>query len=84
MQMNLAQGSNDDNSDFIVGDVVVFIHRDMPDHLMTVSTVEHLGVFLDDGQKFAMSHLNRTASLSELKANHRLDLPVALFVSEES
>jgi len=84
MQMNLAQDSNDDNSDFIVGDVVVFIHGNMPDHLMTVSTVEHLGVFLDEGQKFAMSHLIRTASLSELKANHRLDLPVALFVSEES
>ena len=84
MQMNLAQDSNDDNSDFIVGDVVVFIHGNMPDHLMTVSTVKHLGVFLDEGQKFAMSHLIRTASLSELKANHRLDLPVALFVSEES
>ena len=82
MKSNLAQQPSNDNSDFLPGDVVVFINEDMPNHLMTVSTVEHLGVFLDDGQKFAMSHLIRTASLSELKAKRRLDLPVALFVSE--
>lgn len=84
MKSNLAQQSNNDNSDFLPGDVVVFINEDMPDHLMTVSTVEHLGVFLDEGQKFAMSHLIRTASLSELKANRRLDIPDALFVSGKS
>lgn len=84
MQMNLAQDLNNDKFDLIAGDVVVFINEDMPDHLMTVSSVEHLGVFLDEGQKFAMSHLVRTASLIELKVKHRLDLPVALFVSGES
>ena len=84
MQMNLAQDSNHDNSDFMVGDVVVFIYEDRSDHLMTVTKVNRYSVLLDDGIKFAMSHLIRTASLSELKANHRLDLPVALFVSEES
>jgi hypothetical protein len=82
MQMNLAQDSNDDNSDFIVGDVVVFIHEDRSDHLMTVTKVNRYSVLLDDGIKFAMNHLIRAASVAELKARHRLDLPVALFVSE--
>ena len=84
MSYVLKQDLNNDKFDLIAGDVVVFIHGNMPDHLMTVSTVEHLGVFLDEGQKFAMSHLVRTASLSELEAKRRLDLSVALFVSEES
>jgi len=82
MQMNLAQDSNHDNSDFMVGDVVVFIHEDRSDHLMTVTKVNRYSVLLDDGIKFAMNHLIRAASVAELKVRHRLDLPVALFVSE--
>lgn len=81
MKSNLAQQQSNDNSDFLPGDVVVFINEDMPDHLMTVTKVNRYSVLLDDGIKFAMNHLIRAASIAELRAKRRLDTPVALFVS---
>ena len=69
---NLPQQPPDDKPDFLVGDVVVFIDDSMHDELMTVSFVKPHSVFMDDGAKFALSFLIRTASLAELNAGKRL------------
>ena len=69
---NLPQQPTDDKPDFLVGDVVVFIDDSMHDELMTVSFVKPHSVFMDDGAKFALSFLIRSASLAELNAGKRL------------
>lgn len=82
---NLAQQSNNDNSDFLPGDVVVLKELD----LLCVKDLITLNRF--DGEFWETDHrigrvaekVIRSASLAELKAKHRLDLPVALFVSGE-
>ena len=71
-ELNLPQQATDDKPDFLVGDVVVFIDDSMHDELMTVSSVEAHSVFMDDGAKFALSFLIRSASLAELKTGKRL------------
>ena len=69
---NLPQQPPNNNSDFLVGDVVVFIDDSMHDELMTVSFVKPYSVFMDDGAKFALSFLIRPASVQELNAGKRL------------
>lgn len=82
---NLAQQSNNDNSDFLPGDVVVLKELD----LLCVKDLITLNRF--DGEFWETDHrigrvaekVIRSASLAELKAKRRLDPPIALFVSGE-
>jgi FKBP-type peptidyl-prolyl cis-trans isomerase 2 len=74
MKLNLPQHHTNDKSDFLVGDVVVFIDDFMHDELMTVHKVQDDGVLLDGNRKFALSHLLRHASIVELNAKRRLTL----------
>ena len=81
--LNLAQQSNNDNSDFLAGDVVVLKELD----LLCVKDLITLNRF--DGEFWETDHrigrvseeVIRSASPAELKAKYRLDEPVALFVS---
>lgn len=82
---NLAQQQSNDNSDFLVGDVVVLKELD----LLCVKDLITLNRF--DGEFWETDHrigrvsekVIRSASPAELKAKRRLDPPVALFVSRE-
>lgn len=73
MKSNLAQQSNNDNSDFLIGDVVVFIDDFMHGELMTISSVSKGSVLMDSDAKFALSHLVRHASVAELNTKKRLE-----------
>lgn len=83
--LNLAQQQNNDNSDFLLGDVVVLKELD----LLCVKDLITLKYF--DGEFWETDHrigrvseeVIRSASPAELKAKCRLDPPVALFVSGE-
>lgn len=59
-------------SDFLAGDVVVFVDAAKPDHLMTVHKVQENSVLLDGNRSFALNHLIRLASVAELSAGKRL------------
>ena len=63
-----------ERSDFLEGDTVVFIDNFMPDNLMTVHKVQGDGILLDGNRKFALAHLRRHASTVELNAKRRLSL----------
>ena len=63
-----------ESSDFLEGDTVVFVDAFMPDHLMTVHKVQGDGILLDGNRKFALAHLLRHASTVELNAKRRLSL----------
>lgn len=63
-----------ESSDFLEGDTVVFIDNFMPDNLMTVHKVQGDGILLDGNRKFALVHLLRHASTVELNAKRRLSL----------
>jgi len=63
-----------ESSDFLEGDTVVFIDNFMPDNLMTVHKVQGDGILLDGNRKFALAHLLRHASTVELNAKRRLSL----------
>lgn len=87
MESNLAQATTPYNDrNFLPEDVVVLKELD----LLCVKELITLKRF--DGEFWETDHcigrvaekVIRTASLRELKANRRLDLPVALFVSGES
>lgn len=83
MKTNLAQHINPSNlTDFLPGDVVVFISENSTEQLLTVFKVEQDSILLESDSKFASSHLIRHATVAEIKAKRRLDPPVALFVSE--
>lgn len=69
------------SSDFVVGDTVVFVDDFMPDQLMTIHKVQSDGILLDGNRKFALSHMLRHATTSEIKAKKRLPPPAALLVS---
>ncbi len=60
-------------SDFLAGDVVVFVDAAKPDHLMTVHKVQENSVLLDGNRSFALNHLIRPASVAELSAGKRLE-----------
>ncbi len=68
---NLPQQSNDDKSEFITGDTVVFKDPNKPDHLMTVHKVQGDGVLLNGNSNFALTHLIRNASVAEVLAKRR-------------
>ena len=82
---NLAQQQSNDNSDFLLGDVVVLKELD----LLCVKDLITLKHF--DGEFWETDHrigrvskkVIRLASPAELRAKRRLDPPVALFVSGE-
>ena len=74
MSTNLTQQPADDNSDFLAGDVVVFVDVLKPDDLMTVHKVQGNSVLLDGNRNFALNHLIRSASVAELNAKRRLTL----------
>jgi len=85
VKTNLAQHINPSNlTDFLPGDVVVFISENSTEQLLTVFKVEQDSILLESDSKFASSHLIRHATVAEIKAKRRLDPPVALFVSEAS
>ena len=63
-----------ESSDFLEGDTVVFIDNFMPNDLMTVHKVQGDGILLDGNRKFALVHLLRHASTVELNAKRRLSL----------
>lgn len=69
-------------SDFLAGDVVVFVDAAKPDHLMTVHKAQESSVLLDGNRGFALNHLIRTATTAELKAKRRLPAPAALFIPQ--
>ena len=62
------------NSDFVVGDTVVFIDSSKPDHLMTVTQVQKNGVLLGGNSNFALDHLVRHATTMELEVKKRLPI----------
>lgn len=87
MKSNLAQAATPYNDcDFSPEDVVVLKELDLL-CVKELITLKHFdGEFweTDHGIGRVAEKVIRSASLAELKAKHRLDLPVALFVSGES
>jgi len=61
------------DSDFLAGDVAVFVDAAKPDHLMTIHKVQKDSVLLGGNRSFALNHLIRSASVAELNANKRLE-----------
>lgn len=55
-----------------IGSKVVFIDDDMPSHVMTVSGLDHDGIFMDDDRKFAIRNVIRIATEQEILANCRM------------
>lgn len=73
MKTNLAQHINPSNlTDFLPGDVVVFISENSTEQLLTVFKVEQDSILLESDSKFASSHLIRHATVAEIKAKRRL------------
>lgn len=68
---NISKPKQQNNSDYVVGDTVVFIDASKPDHLMTVFQVQKNGVLLNGNNNFALNHLIRHASISEVLAKKR-------------
>ncbi|MFW2160816.1 hypothetical protein ACG93T_05450 [Acinetobacter beijerinckii] len=68
---NISKPNEVNNSDYVVGDTVVFIDASKPDHLMTVFQVQKNGVLLNGNNNFALNHLIRHASISEVLAKKR-------------
>ncbi|MGR0306542.1 hypothetical protein [Acinetobacter beijerinckii] len=68
---NISKPNQANNSDYVVGDTVVFIDVSKPDHLMTVFQVQKNGVLLNGNKNFALNHLIRHASISEVLAKKR-------------
>jgi hypothetical protein len=81
--LNLAQQSNNDNSDFLAGDVVVLKELDLLSVKDLITLKRFDGQFWETGHRIGRvsEEVIRSASPAELKAKHRLDEPVALFVS---
>lgn len=68
---NISKPKQQNNSDYVVGDTVVFIDANKPDHLMIVFQVQKNGVLLNGNNNFALNHLIRHASISEVLAKKR-------------
>lgn len=68
---NISKPNEVNNSDYVVGDTVVFIDASKPDHLMTVTQAQKNGVLLNGNNSFALNHLIRHASISEILARKR-------------
>ena len=72
MQNNLAQQSNNDNSDFLLGDVVVYMNHIKIDDLKTVEAFQPNEYYwLACGQLVHRTDI-RSASVAELDAGKRL------------
>lgn len=70
--MNLAQQSNNDNSDFLPGDVVVYMNHIKIDALKTVEAFQPAEYYwLEGGQLVHRTNI-RSASVTELDAGMRL------------
>ena len=69
---NISKPVAANNSDFVVGDTVVFIDESKPDHLMTVTQVQKNGVLLNGNNSFALNHLIRHATVAEFINQRRL------------
>ena len=69
---NISKPKQQNNSDYVVGDSVVFIDVSKPDHLMTVFQVQKNGVLLNGNNSFALNHLIRHATAQELSLNRRV------------
>jgi len=74
---NISKPKAANNSDYVVGDSVVFIDLSKPDHLMTVTQVQKNGVLLNGNNSFALNHLIRQATALELSLNRRVISDIA-------
>lgn len=63
---NISKPYEANNSEYLVGDTVVFIDASKPDHLMTVTQAQKNGVLLNGNNSFALNHLIRHASIFEV------------------
>lgn len=72
MQMNLAQQSNNDNSDFLPGDVVVYMNHIKIDALKTVEAFQPAEYYWLVGGQIAHWTDIRTASAAECEAKKRI------------
>ncbi|NNP70828.1 MULTISPECIES: hypothetical protein [unclassified Acinetobacter] len=68
---NISKPKQANNSDFVVGDTVVFIDATKPDHLMIVYQVQKNGVLLNGNNSFALNHLIRHATVFEVLEKKR-------------
>ncbi|WP_336937822.1 hypothetical protein [Acinetobacter modestus] len=74
---NISKPKQQNNSDFVDGDSVVFIDESKPDHLMTVTQVQKNGVLLNGNNSFALNHLIRHATAQEHSLNRRVISDIA-------
>jgi len=72
MQMNLAQQSNNDNSDFLPGDVVVYMNHIKIDTLKTVEAFQPNEYYWLVCEQLVHRDDIRSASVAELDAGMRL------------
>ncbi|MEG0132038.1 MAG: hypothetical protein RR677_11270 [Acinetobacter sp.] len=72
MKSNLAQQSNNDNSDFLPGDVVVYMNHIKIDDLKTVEAFQPAEYYWLEGGQLVHRTDIRPASVAELDAKMRL------------
>ena len=72
MKSNLAQQSNNDNSDFLPSDVVVYMNHIKIDDLKTVEAFQPNEYFWLEGGQLVHRTDIRSASVTELDAEMRL------------
>ncbi|MEZ2903462.1 hypothetical protein ACBQ24_12085 [Acinetobacter terrestris] len=72
MKSNLAQQSNNDNSDFLPGDVVVYMNHIKIDALKTVEAFQPAEYYWLEGGQLVHHTDIRSASVAELDAEMRL------------
>ena len=74
MKSNLAQQQSNDNSDFLVGDVVVYMNHIKIDDLKTVEAFQPAEYYwLEGGQLIHCTDI-RSASIAELDVGKRLEV----------
>lgn len=69
---NISKPKQQNNSDFVDGDTVVFIDANKPEHLMTVTKVQKNGVLLNGNNSLSLNHLIRHATIAEFINQRRL------------
>ena len=72
MQNNLAQQSNNDNSDFLPGDVVVYMNHININTLKTVEAFQPAEYYWLEGGQLVHRDDIRSANVAELDAGMRL------------
>lgn len=73
MKSNLAQQSNNDNSDFLPGDVVVYMNHIKIDALKTVEAFQPAEYYWLEGGQLVHHTDIRSASVAELNTKKRLE-----------